>query len=118
VRVSLSGATNASFLLAFVTKQADVDRLAGRAATVLTGDAILWFAYPKGTSKNYRSEINRDAGWKAVGANGFEPVRLVAIDEDWSAVRFRRVEYIKTMRREARFAMSKAGRARTKAARS
>ena len=30
---------------------------------------------------------------------GFEPVRMIAIDEDWSAVRFRRVEFIKTMNR-------------------
>jgi hypothetical protein len=29
----------------------------------------------------------------------FEPVGMVAIDEDWSALRFRRVEFIKTMNR-------------------
>ena len=29
----------------------------------------------------------------------FEPVRMVAIDEDWSALRFRRAEFIKTMTR-------------------
>ena len=34
-----------------------------------------------------------------MGKAGFEPVRMVAIDEDWSAVRFRRVEFIKTMNR-------------------
>ena len=34
-----------------------------------------------------------------MGDAGFEPVRMVAIDEDWSAVRFRRVEFIKTMNR-------------------
>jgi len=28
-------------------------------------------------------------------ALGFETVRAVAIDEDWSALRFRRVEFIK-----------------------
>ena len=34
-----------------------------------------------------------------MGDAGFEPVRMVAIDEDWSALRFRRVEFIKTMNR-------------------
>jgi hypothetical protein len=34
-----------------------------------------------------------------MGKAGFEPVRMVAIDEDWSALRFRRVEFIKTMNR-------------------
>ena len=43
---------------------------------------------------------------------GFEPVRMVAIDEDWSAVRFRRAEFIKTMKRGAEHAISAAGRAR------
>jgi hypothetical protein len=28
-------------------------------------------------------------------AEGFDTVRAVAIDEDWSALRFRRIEYIK-----------------------
>lgn len=61
------------------------------------GDALVWFAYPKGTSKQYRSTINRDTGWQVLGAAGFEPVRMVAIDEDWSGVRFRRAEFIKSM---------------------
>jgi len=80
----------------------------------LHGDATLWFAYPKASSKTHRSEISRDSGWRAIGSKGFEPVRMIAIDQDWSAVRFRRVEYIKTMRRAAQFAVSEAGKARTK----
>jgi len=36
----------------------------------------------------------------------------VAIDEDWSALRFRRVEFIKTMTRAS--AISDAGRSRVK----
>jgi len=34
-----------------------------------------------------------------MGELGFEGVRQVAIDADWSALRFRRVEFIRTMRR-------------------
>jgi hypothetical protein len=114
VRGSLVGAKDASFLLAFVTKQAEVDKLAEQAGRVLAGEAILWIAYPKGSSKTYQSELNRDSGWSAIGSKGFEPVRMAAIDLDWSAVRFRRVEYIKTMRRGTEFAISRAGKARTK----
>jgi len=55
----------------------------------------LWFAYPQGTSKRYTCEFNRDTGWSALRSAGFDTVRQVAIDEDWSALRFRRVEYIK-----------------------
>lgn len=41
-----------------------------------------------------------------------EPVRQVGIDEDWSTLRFRHVEYIKTLRRRANDAISEAGVAR------
>ena len=112
VRRDLSGASRISFALAFVMRQAEVDALAKSFAKMADGDAVVWFAYPKGTSKRYTCEINRDTGWKALGAAGFESVRMVAIDEDWTAVRFRRVEFIKTMRRDAAHAMSKDGKAR------
>ena len=83
------------FALAFATKQAEVDALAQLLASKAEGDALLWFAYPKGTSKRYTCEFNRDTGWSALRSAGFDTVRQVAIDEDWSALRFRRVEYIK-----------------------
>ena len=75
-----------TFSLVFVTTQAQVDALAPAIARKAEGDAIVWFAYPKGSSKRYKSQINRDNGWNALGHEGFEPVRMVAIDEDWSAV--------------------------------
>jgi hypothetical protein len=87
------------FSLAFVTTQAEVDALAPAIGRKAQGDATIWFAYPKGSSKRYTSQINRDSGWKPMGEQGFEPVRMVAIDDDWSAVRFRRVEFIKNMTR-------------------
>jgi hypothetical protein len=113
VRRAFSGASAVSFVLAFVTRQPEVDSAAKRIAKLAQGDAVVWFAYPKSSSKRYKSEINRDSGWNALGAAGFEPVRMVAIDEDWSAMRFRRVEYIKTMKRNSAHAMSKAGKSRT-----
>ena len=84
------------FALAFATTQAEVDRLAKLLAAKADGDALLWFAYPKGTSKKYECDFNRDTGWSALKCAGFDTVRAVAIDEDWSALRFRRVEYIKS----------------------
>ena len=83
------------FWLAFVTHKAEVDKLVTQIVKRAKGDAIVWFAYPKGTSKKYKCDFNRDTGWDKLKAAGFETVRAVAIDEDWSALRFRRVEYIK-----------------------
>lgn len=102
-----------NFVLAFVTKQKDLDVVSAQLAKAADGDAILWFAYPKGTSKNYSCDFNRDSGWTVLGAAGFEGVRMVAIDADWSALRFRRVEHVKTMTRNEGNAISKAGKART-----
>lgn len=83
------------FALAFVTRKAEVDALAAAIAKRAKGDAVVWFAYPKGTSKKLKCDFNRDTGWDALRALGFDTVRAVAIDEDWSALRFRRVEFIK-----------------------
>jgi hypothetical protein len=83
-----------SFALAFVVKQDELDTLSKVLAAKAQDDAVLWFAYPKMTSRRYRCEFNRDTGWDVIRAAGFDSVRQVAIDEDWSALRFRRVGYI------------------------
>jgi hypothetical protein len=95
----LKKAKQVTFSLAFVTTPEQIDALAPKLARKAEGDAILWFAYPKGTSKRYKSQISRDHGWNVLGHEGFEPVRMVAIDEDWSAKRFRRATFIKNMTR-------------------
>jgi hypothetical protein len=108
VKRSLAGRSH--FAMAFVVTQAQLDAASTKLAKACEGDAVLWMAYPKGTSKKYKCEFNRDSGWHTLGAAGFEPVRMVAIDEDWSALRFRRVEHIKTMARNPAGAISKAGK--------
>jgi hypothetical protein len=114
---SFDAADEIHFSLAFVTKQDELNTIAAEVATKAKGDAIVWFAYPKASSKKYKCEFNRDTGWDALGAAGFEPVRQVAIDADWSALRFRRVEFIKSMKRDPSRASSSEGKKRTSAQR-
>jgi hypothetical protein len=90
---------NVKFAMAFAITQAQLDRASKALAAASEGDAVIWFAYPKGTSKRYTCEFNRDSGWKVIVGAGFESVRMVAIDEDWSALRFRRVEFVKPARK-------------------
>jgi len=71
------------FSLAFVTRQKEVDDLARVVAKKAKVDA------------------------------GFEPVRMVAIDDDWTAMRARRVEFIKNLTRPESFALSTEGKKRT-----
>ena len=108
VKRSVVGAS--SFAMAFVITPAELDAASRKLAAACTGDAALWMVFPKGTSKKYECEFNRDSGWPLLGAAGFEPVRMIAIDEDWSALRFRRVEHIKRMSRKPGGAISKAGK--------
>jgi hypothetical protein len=110
IKTELPPTEPSAFLLAFVTRQDEIDTLAPLFAEALQGDGLLWFAYPKGTSKRYQCDFNRDTGWAILGQHGFEGVRQVAIDEDWSALRFRRAEYIKTMQRAEKRAISEVGK--------
>lgn len=108
VLTDVDAAASCSFILAFVSQQSEVDTLAPLLAQKLEGDGALWFCYPKGSSKKYTCNFNRDTGWQALAIANFEGVRMVAIDEDWSALRFRRVAFIKTMKRS--FARSEEGK--------
>ncbi len=99
------------FVIVFVTRQNEIDDSIRKIYPKLEGDAVLWYCYPKGTSKKYKCDFNRDHGWDELGKFNLEGVRQVAIDEDWSALRFRKTVYIKTLTRN--FAISEEGKKRT-----
>lgn len=92
----LQSVAEINFLLAFVTRKAEVEALAAEVGARAKGDAVVWFAYPKGTSKKLKCDFNRDTGWDFLKAAGFDTVRAVAIDEDWTGLRFRREEFIRS----------------------
>lgn len=98
------------FVLAFVQTLEAIEQAIAAWAPAAEGDAVIWMVYPKASSKTYRCEFNRDTGWQAMGRAGYEPVRQVAIDEDWSALRFRQVAFIKTMTRHPDGALTTEGR--------
>lgn len=108
IKTNLTGAKSIEFFMAFVTKQKEVDDLTKIITAVMIEDGLVWFVYPKGTSKKYSCEFNRDTGWAGLGKAGYEPVRAVAIDDDWSALRFRNANHIKKMTRN--FAMTETGK--------
>ena len=110
VITSLQDLSEIEFILLFVTKQSEIDALIPLVAPFLKGDALLWMCYPKGTSKKYKCDFNRDTGWTIMGTYDLETVRMVAIDEDWSALRFKKVNFIKTMKRSSVHALSEKGR--------
>jgi hypothetical protein len=84
------------FEIIFVRKVSEVEEIVPVALHNLAVDGVLWFCYPKKSSKKYSSDIDRDHGWKALSNLEFFGIRLVTINDDWSAMRFRNIKYIKT----------------------
>ena len=113
INTALEELSEIEFAITFVTQKAVVDQQISALAPRLKGDAVVWFVYPKGTSKKYQCDFNRDTGWTAMGPLGLEPVRMVAIDADWSALRFRKVAYIKKITRSKSMALTEEAKKRT-----
>ena len=107
---SVRARTDATFLIAFAITLEDIERAAKAIAKLPESDVIVWICYPKQTSNCYTCEFNRDTGWQPLGDLGYEGVRQVAVDDDWSAIRFRRIEFIKTMKRDPKRALTAQGR--------
>jgi hypothetical protein len=99
-----------SFIQIFVNSITQADELIPESAFRLEGDGMLWICYPKKSSKKYNSDISRDQGWDTVAKLDLEPVTMISINEDWSALRFRKVEYIKKLTRK--WALSEKGKER------
>ncbi len=53
--------------------------------TALTRPGAFWVLYPKAN----RIDLNRDTLWPMLSEYGMRPIAQVAIDEVWSALRFR-----------------------------
>jgi len=56
-------------------------------------DSVLWFAYPKGTSK-IKTDINRDTIRVTGEEYGITTVTAISIDDTWSALRFRPIDKV------------------------
>lgn len=81
------------FALVFVRDRAELAALTPVALAAVRLDGVLWMAYPKLSSK-VKTDITRDRGWEPMTAAGLRPVAQVAIDETWSALRFRPIERV------------------------
>lgn len=84
-----------SFLLIFVYDRMDIHRIVETHLKNMDSNAVLWFAYPKMSSKKYKSDVTRDNGWEVMDSLDLRPVRQIAIDDDWSALRFRSTNKVK-----------------------
>ena len=76
------------FVHLFVSNQAELGQLGPSTLKAVKPTGILWISYPKQTG-GMETDINRDTGWDLVTKAGFDPVTQVAVNDIWSALRFR-----------------------------
>lgn len=95
------------FILCFVLNSNDLEKLIPTWIPYLDEDAMFWIAYPKRTSKQFKTDLTRDHGWELLGKYGYEQVSLVSLNEDFSIFRFRHIKYIKTMKRSDSMKLTK-----------
>lgn len=83
----VSNAAAADAMVVFAANRAELRERADPFVEAARRDALAWIAYPKAGQLN--TDLNRDSLWKLLEDRGIRPVRQVAIDDVWSALRFR-----------------------------
>jgi hypothetical protein len=82
----------------FVKDVEELRRLGPAAIQAARQDGLLWITYPKGGATKGATDlpatpwwIQRDVLGEVTSVSGYKPVSFVAIDETWTALRFKRV---------------------------
>jgi hypothetical protein len=83
------------FVQLFVRDSAELALFAPVALAAIKRDGVFWISYPK-KSSGVVSDLTRDEGWAPITAAGLRPVTQIAVDETWSAVRWRPIELVKS----------------------
>jgi len=75
----------------------DLRTLGPSAIKAVRPDGLLWIAYPKGGATRGATDLpatpwwtKRDVLGEITGEAGYKPVAFVNIDDDWTALRFKR----------------------------
>ena len=76
---------DADTALVFASDAASLRALLDAHRDELSRPGTLWIAYPKGN----RTDINRDSLWPILSTYGMRPITQIAVDDVWSALRFR-----------------------------
>ena len=82
------------FALLFAINKKQLNEILLDVIPALHENTKLWIAYPKLTSK-ILSDLTRDTSWEFIAVYGFKGVRSIALDNVWSAIRFKRPDPLK-----------------------
>ncbi len=84
----VSAGAGTDFVQVFVEDSSAFHRLVPEAIAAVRPDGVLWISYPKLTSA-LAGDLSRDVLWELAEPLGWHPVSQIAIDETWSALRFK-----------------------------
>lgn len=91
---SVVDAPPADVAIVFVRNSAGVDAWIAKKETPVAEGGRFWMAYPKKTG-SIKTDVTRDTIWPQMRAAGWEANAQVALDDTWSAMRFRPTEAAK-----------------------
>jgi hypothetical protein len=74
--------------LMFVLSKKELKSRWPKATASIKGDGALWVAYPK-KSSGVESDLTMDGEWEVAKNSPWQPVSSIAVDDTWSAVRFK-----------------------------
>lgn len=92
--IKTTAAGTFDFVQLFVRNKAELDSQAASAIKALKPGGLLWFSFPKKSSK-VQTDLTRDIGWDSVRSTGLDTVTAISIDDTWSALRFRPANEVK-----------------------
>jgi hypothetical protein len=97
VQVEIEGAQVFDAVLLFVNSVDELRALGPAAIRAVGPEGLLWIAYPKGGATRGATDLpatpwwtKRDVLGEVTGENGYKPVAMVKIDENLTAMRFKR----------------------------
>lgn len=83
------------FVLLFVNNSKTLHDSLPEVLNKVTQEGIIWIAYPK-KSGNISTDLSRDKGWDILNKVYYRVVSQVAIDNNWSALRIKPVDAVKS----------------------
>jgi hypothetical protein len=85
--VTQSAGPPVDFIQVFAATKAEMDALAARVRPFLKDGGLLWLTYPKAGQMN--TDLKREVVWACGQKVGMSAVAQIAVDDVWSALRFK-----------------------------
>ena len=94
VQVYTSGVLDFDNIQLFVRDSAELIEILKKVSSLFLSSTIIWIAYPK-KSSGIKSDLDMMSSWTEPEKYGLRPVASVAIDETWTALRFKPIDQVK-----------------------